>query len=407
MSITLLTANVGKLSATQENDDSVFSGSKPAKPKSAKRPHTCLSSDGDHSLCIETELNEIRNSMKNILKIEDVKLIVTEPIREETIDLIGNFIILDINIQDYRITLAAIYELNKGDPVVFENMKRKISHYGNSSIVVARDWNVVQDYDMDTLHYRCENSPSQKPRFMRFSSQIRGKGTWKFNNSLLRETEFIDKVKGDIKLALKSEPSMDIETEDKQFKISYQLLWDMIKMKVRGSAISFSSFQKKQGNKKEKELLYKISLLDEKLLENNLTSVYQEREGIELELKILRGKNVKGIITRAKARCQVEGQKGSNFFCNLEILENWTEITDPSTIRNEQKQFYKKLYTSKPLLLETHRDTFLQNDNPFITKLNEEEVGSCLDQSKHTTDLDAWPTVVLIGAIRVWLVTFK
>ncbi|CAG2219107.1 unnamed protein product [Mytilus edulis] len=74
------TANVGKLSATQENDDSVFSDSTPAKPKSAKRPHTCLSSDGDHSLCIETELNEIRNSMKNILKKEDVKLIVTETV---------------------------------------------------------------------------------------------------------------------------------------------------------------------------------------------------------------------------------------------------------------------------------------------------------------------------------------
>ncbi|CAG2188988.1 unnamed protein product [Mytilus edulis] len=226
-----------------------------------------------------------------------------------------------------------------------------------------------------------------------FSSQIRGKGTWKFNNSLLRETEFIDKVKGDIKTVIEeyeSDPSMDIETEDKQFNISYQLLWDMIKMKVLGSAISFSSFQKKEGNKKEKELLYKISLLDEKLLENNLPSVYQEREGIELELKILREKNVKGIITRAKARWQVEGEKGSNYFCNLEkkhytekiipklILEDETEITDPSTIRNEQKQLYKKLYTScKPLLLKTHRDTFLQHDNPFITKPNEEEVGSC------------------------------
>ncbi|CAG2211429.1 unnamed protein product [Mytilus edulis] len=377
-------------------------------------------------------------------------------IHEETIDLMGNFIILDITIQDYRITLAAIYGPNNDDPVFFENIKHKISRYSNSSIVVAGDWNVVQDYDMDTLHYRSENNPQSKAKIhevmheldlldiwrqqhpfdnryswrgpnhkqsrldyfmitsdieafvvssdigisyrsdhspvlinLRFSSQIRGKGTWKFNNSLLRETEFIEKVKGDIKTVIEeyeSDPSIDIETEDKQFNISYQLLWDMIKMKVRGSAISFSSFQKKEGNKKEKDLLYKISLLDEKLLENNLPSVYQEREGMELELKILREKMLKGIITRAKARWQVEGEKGSNYFCNLEkkhytekiipklILEDETEITDPSSIRNEQKQFYKKLYTScKPLLLETHRDTFLQHDNPFITKPNEEE----------------------------------
>ena len=60
------------------------------------------------------------------------------------------------------------------------------------------------------------------------------------------------------------------------------------------------------------------------------------------------------------------------------ILEDESEITDPCIIRNEQKQFYKKLYTSSnPLLLETHRSTFLQHDNPFITKPIEEEVKSC------------------------------
>ncbi|CAG2214956.1 unnamed protein product [Mytilus edulis] len=41
-------------------------------------------------------------------------------IHEETIDLMGNFIILDITIQDYRITLAAIYGPNNDDPVFLE-----------------------------------------------------------------------------------------------------------------------------------------------------------------------------------------------------------------------------------------------------------------------------------------------
>ncbi|VDI29171.1 Hypothetical predicted protein [Mytilus galloprovincialis] len=79
------------------------------------------------------------------------------------------------------------------------------------------------------------------------------------------ETEFIEKVKGDIKTLTEeyeSDPSIDIATEDKQFDINYQLLWDIIKMKFRESAISFSSFQKKEQNDKEKELLYKISLLN-------------------------------------------------------------------------------------------------------------------------------------------------
>ena len=43
-----------------------------------------------------------------------------------------------------------------------------------------------------------------------------------------------------------------LRQENNQFNISFQLLWDMIKIKVRGSAISFSSFKKKEENKKEK-----------------------------------------------------------------------------------------------------------------------------------------------------------
>ncbi|CAG2194572.1 unnamed protein product [Mytilus edulis] len=262
-------------------------------------------------------------------------------IHGETIDLSGNFVILDITIQDYRITLAAIYGPNNDEPAFFDNIKNKISHFGNSSIVVVGDWNVVQDYEMDTLYYRNENNPQSKAK--------------------------IHEVMHDLDL-------LDIWRLQHPFEKRYS--W-------RGP------------NRKQSRLDYFMITSDieafiKKLVENNLPSVHQEREGLELELKVIREKNVKGIITRAKARWQVEGEKGSNYFCNLEkkhytekiipklILEDESEIMDPCIIRNEQKQFYKKLYTSSnPLLLETHRSTFLQHDNPFITKPIEEEVESC------------------------------
>ena len=40
-------------------------------------------------------------------------------INQEIIDERGNFIILDINIQDYRITLVAIYGPNEDNPDFF------------------------------------------------------------------------------------------------------------------------------------------------------------------------------------------------------------------------------------------------------------------------------------------------
>ena len=67
------------------------------------------------------------------------------------------------------------------------------------------------------ISYRSDHSPVLIN--LRFSSQIRGKGTWKFNNSLLKETEFIEKVKGDIKTVIEeyeSDPSIDIVTEYKK-----------------------------------------------------------------------------------------------------------------------------------------------------------------------------------------------
>jgi hypothetical protein len=36
------------------------------------------------------------------------------------------------------------------------------------------------------------------------------------------------------------DPSVDLDNCDKDFNISFQLLWEMVKMKIRGSAISFS-----------------------------------------------------------------------------------------------------------------------------------------------------------------------
>jgi hypothetical protein len=50
-------------------------------------------------------------------------------------------------------------------------------------------------------------------------------------------------------------------------------------------------------------------------------------EKTEMELKILREKKVNGIITRAKAKWQVEGEKSTRYFCNLEKRHYKCKIT--------------------------------------------------------------------------------
>ena len=111
---------------------------------------------------------------------------------------------------------------------------------------------------------------------------------------------------------------------------------------------------------------------------------------VEMELEILMDEKVNGIITRAKAKWQVEGERNTRFFGNLEkkhftekiisklVEENNQVIQDPKVILTEQTLFYEKLYkSSNPRHEALHNELFLNNDNPFISKPSEAEVYSC------------------------------
>ena len=83
------------------------------------------------------------------------------------------------------------------------------------------------------IAYRSDHSPVSI--CLQFNNQKRGKCAWKFNNSLLSDFEYINKVKKVIQEVLNEYnlDSSDIETdfEDKTFSINYQLLWEMISLK--------------------------------------------------------------------------------------------------------------------------------------------------------------------------------
>ena len=382
-------------------------------------------------------------------------------INNEIIDNNSNFIVLDITVQDYRLTLVALYGPNEDCPEFFHSLESKICLFENSSVIVVGDWNVVQNYSLDTLNYQTENNPRaqvkihemmnnldlldiwriQNPSVKRYSwrgpnkkqgrldyfcissdlepfvvtsdigisyrsdhspvridlkfiNQIRGKGTWKFNNSLLKDIDFIKKVKHDITEVISEyecDPNEDLENLDKAYKIDNQLLWETIKMKIRGTAISCSSFKKKEKDKMENMLFGKLEKLNDLFALNNSDEIRLDIEKVETELKILREDKINGIIIRAKAKWQVEGEKNTRFFCNLEkkhytekiisklLLEGNQVIQDPNAILREQKLFYETLYRSSNPGDEENA-TFMNENNPFLNKPSREEINSCEGQ---------------------------
>ena len=81
-----------------------------------------------------------------------------------------------------------------------------------------------------------------------FHNQERGCGTWKFNNSLLYDPDYVTLVKNCIHEVI-LQYSVPTQDEDVTFSINDQLLWEIIKMTIRGKTIAFASQKKRQREK--------------------------------------------------------------------------------------------------------------------------------------------------------------
>ena len=95
-----------------------------------------------------------------------------------------------------------------------------------------------------------------------FTEPERGKGTWKFNNCLLRDEEYIKIVKDCIDEVIGQYKTEDNENMfDIKFSIDDQLFWETLKSMLRDKTISYSTFKKKERENIEFALESKLTLL--------------------------------------------------------------------------------------------------------------------------------------------------
>ena len=79
-------------------------------------------------------------------------------------------------------------------------------------------------------------------------------------------------------------------------------------MEIRGQTISYSSYKKKQNDKKEKQLAEDILKLEQNLTEDKT----QALENLKLELTALRQVKVKGAVIGSRATNLLEGENPLN-----------------------------------------------------------------------------------------------
>ena len=221
---------------------------------------------------------------------------------------------------------------------------------------------------------------------LKWNDFVHGKGLWKHNNMLLKDINYITKIRKKIQEVKKQYcvPVYEIDNINNihdqyiQFIISDQLFLDTLLMEIRGESISYGSFIKKQTNLEEKDLIQKIKDLEENLNEENKDDLANNRE----RLNELRKNKLKGHFIRSKARWVENGEKPSNFFCNLEKqnyvnktinkleTENGELIHNQQDILKETKMFYKKLYESRDL---NDTDIDIDIDISYQTKLDNDQ----------------------------------
>ena len=153
----------------------------------------------------------------------------------------------------------------------------------------------------------------------------------------------------------------NIPDEEMHFTINDQLFLDVLLMELRGQSISYGSFKKKQRNNEEKELISKLTLIENHLNTNNA----EELDILKTDLQDIRYEKLKGNMIRSRAEYIDKGERPTKYFCGLEKhnyvsksmqqLEkaDGTTIRDQKAILKETELYYKQLYAS--------RDTELEN----------------------------------------------
>ena len=190
---------------------------------------------------------------------------------------------------------------------------------------------------------------------------------WKFNNSLLKDSEYVRIIKELIE-KIKSQYSVLIYAQDEipnipaneiQLNISDQLFFETLLMEIRGKTISYSSYKKKAERERETTLNEKLVTLEKnnQISEEEMKSI----EEIKNELEQIRKKKIDGITVRSRANWIHEGEKPTRYFCNLEnrnfvnktvsFLEKSSGaiIEDQREILTEVEHFYTESYSKRPV----------------------------------------------------------
>lgn len=193
--------------------------------------------------------------------------------------------------------------------------------------------NIVENFDIKS-GYRSDHSIVILE--LKFNPFERGRGLWKFNNSLLTDMVFIDKVKETID-RVKSQYAYNAHNHTFFSKdIDDSIFLEVLLMEIRGLSISYSSHKKKEREKIEISLVNEITFLESQE-HINFELIEQKKSNLEN----LRKHKLQGHFIRSRARWIEQGEKPTKYFLNLEST-NFLNKTIKKVELEEGEIIYKQ-----------------------------------------------------------------
>ena len=181
-----------------------------------------------------------------------------------------------------------------------------------------------------------------------FRKSERGRGFWKFNTSLLKDKDYLDKIN----------QLLDIELQQAHLYDSVKKHWEIIKLAVRGTTLQYTA-RKKKARQNETEILEKkISFWQNQLDHTYFPKVEERITVLKKELETLNAKKTEGAVLRCKVNWQEFAEKPTKYFLNLEkvnfnkktihrLRNNGKIIDNPDEIQTTLTDYFKDIYKSK------------------------------------------------------------
>ena len=180
--------------------------------------------------------------------------------------------------------------------------------------------------------------------FLNLTNISRGRELWKFNNSLISNTNFVDEMKTLIQKVI-----FGFENDT---YLTDQVKWELLKYEIRKFAINFSKKLAQNSRKLQRDLETKTKKLEQNIINEDKFNEYKIAKN---ELENFCDNIAAGVKIRSKCDWYQYGEKSTKYFLNLEkqkavngtvkkIIKDHIEITDQLKIQHELRMFYEQLF---------------------------------------------------------------